>query len=137
MNFVEGDLICVSVFFSLVRSEGAAGGGDGTVCLPISELLSAAHGRGLGLALAFLVWGSCDGAGAGEDTAHPGRDGAEHTAQHWNVPWYEVSTGSAPLWLTTNSCPKLLGDGFHSRDGIDGEKVLMRRISILACCTLS
>lgn len=36
-----------------------------------------------------------------------------------------MSTGSAPLWLTTNSCPKLLGDGFHSRDGIDGEKVLI------------
>jgi len=67
----------------------------------------------------------------------PGRDGAEHAAQHWDVPWYGVSTDTTPLWLTTSSCPELFHDGFHSRDGVNGEKVLVRRISILACCTLS
>lgn len=107
------------------------------VCPPISESLSAAQGGGPGVALAFILWGSCDGAGAGGAPLTPGRDGAEHAAQHWDVPWYGVSTDTTPLWLTTSSCPELFDDGFHSRDGVNGEKVLVRRISILACCTLS
>lgn len=84
INFVEGDLICVSVFFSLVQREGAAGGGDSTVCLPISELLSAAQGCGLS-----WPWPSSFGAAVMVQQRRtpltPGKDGAEHTAQHWNV----------------------------------------------------
>lgn len=119
INFVEWDLICVSVFFSSVQWEGAGRGGDSSSSAACPQVAWFNVKPLFGICFSGPVNSSEGREAASPRTRISGRD---------RLSW-DTLYCSCELWLHT-LLAKADSDGFHGRDNLEGEKVLVQSILV-------